>query len=59
MNAWIDTSLANGSAFTPGERRDHVLEGVGDFMYLVAGIDADEALMDMWSANFSRYVSRW
>lgn len=55
MNAWIDTSLASGSASTPGGRRDHTLEGVGDFMVLVAGIDNDEeALMDMWKVNFSR-----
>lgn len=56
MNAWVDTSLANGSVSTPSGRRDHTLELVGDLLVLVAGINNDEeALMDMWNINFSRW----
>lgn len=55
MNAWVDSSLENGSSTYPVGRRDHTLEGVGDFLVLIAGITNDEeALQDMWNVNFSR-----
>lgn len=56
MNAWMDSPLADGSSSNPVGRRDHTLEGVGDFLVLIAGIDNDEeALMDMWAVNYSRW----
>lgn len=55
MNAWADSNLEEGSAAYPVGRRDHTLEGVGDFLVLIAGINNDEdALEDMWNANYSR-----
>lgn len=55
MNAWADSSLAEGSSAYPVGRRDHTLEGVGDFLVLIAGITNDkDALNDMWNANYSR-----
>lgn len=55
MNAWVDSSLEDGSSDYPVGRRDHTLEGVGDFLVLIAGINNDEeALQDMWNANYSR-----
>ncbi|CAM9750475.1 unnamed protein product, partial [Ectocarpus sp. 4 AP-2014] len=54
MNAWVDSSLENGGSTYPVGRRDHTLEGVGDFLVLIAGINNDEeALQDMWNVNFS------
>lgn len=55
MNAWVYSSLAEGSTSFPVGRRDHTLVGVGDFMVLIAGINNNEnALMDMWRVNYSR-----
>ncbi len=56
MNAWADSSLDDGtSAEYPVGRRDHTLEGVGDFFVLIAGINNDQdALNDMWNVNYSR-----
>lgn len=57
MNAWVDTTFANGSASSPVGRRDHTLEARGDYIYLMAGINnSEDALMDMWSIYFSRYT---
>lgn len=56
MNAWLNSPLDDGSSSNPVGRRDHTLEGVGDFLVLIAGIDNDdEALMDMWAVNYSRW----
>lgn len=55
MNAWVESSLEEGSSDYPVERRDHTMEGVGDFLVLIAGINNDgEALKDMWRVNYSR-----
>lgn len=59
LNAWIDSPLSDGSVSTPGGRRDHTLESVGDLTILIAGIDNDEeALQDMWNINFSKWDVR-
>lgn len=55
MNAWVDSSLEDGSSSYPVGRRDHTLDNVGDVLVLIAGINNDkEALMDMWRVNYSR-----
>lgn len=55
MNAWVESSLEDGSSDFPVGRRDHTMEGAGDFFVLIAGIDNDdEALQDMWNVNYSR-----
>lgn len=55
MNAWVDSSLEEGSSSYPVGRRDHTFEAAGDIMYLIAGINNDEdALRDMWTVNYSR-----
>ena len=59
MNAWADSTLEEGSSEYPVGRRDHTLEGVGDFYVLIAGINNDEdALRDMWNVNYSRLGTR-
>lgn len=55
MNAWVESSLEDGSSDYPVGRRDHTMEGVGDLLVLIAGINNDgDALQDLWNANYSR-----
>lgn len=59
MNAWVDSSLEDGSTSYPVGRRDHTLEKIGEFLVLIAGINNDEdALEDMWRVNYSRWAGR-
>lgn len=55
LNAWVKRSLEEGGPSSPVERRDHTLEGFGDYFVLIGGINSDEeALQDMWRVNYSR-----
>lgn len=55
MNAWVDSSLEDGSLAYPVGRRDHTLGNAGDLLVLIAGINnGEDPLDDMWNANYSR-----
>lgn len=55
LDAWVETALTEGSLLTPGGRRDHTLEIVGERIIVTAGIDNSHGVLkDLWSINFSR-----